>query len=160
MKNEIFKIKNLIVFLILMFLGHLISLPKVTPIVVGSRISYPEDVTAIGDKMAFLLRAKQLNLLFHNSTGKWLREGLTQDEYDNGIDMTGLGGKTSEKYEVPSRVKESINSGIFKNKISRAEWDVIIADDFFVNLKDIEQAFSVLVDSLMKDTQYDSLITL
>ncbi len=131
-----------------------------TPIIEGSRISYPDAVTVIGDKIAFLLRAKQLNLLLHNSTGKWLREGLTKDEYDNGIDMTGLGGKTSKKFKVPSRVKGSINSGIFKNKISRVEWDVIIADDFFVNLKDIEQAFSVLVDSLMKDTQYDSLITL
>jgi len=131
-----------------------------TPIIAGSRISYPDAVTVIGDKMAFLFRAKQLNLLLHNSTGKWLRDGLTKDEYDNGIDMTSLGGKTSEKYELPSRIKGSINSGIFKNKISRAEWDVIITDDFHKNWVDIESAFSILQDSLMKDTQYDSLITL
>ena len=134
--------------------------PKAEPIVIGSRISYPDGMTNIGDKVAFLLRAKQLNLLLHNSTGKWLRDGLTKDEYDNGIIANTLNGKTSKKFKVPDRIKESVNSGIFKSKISKPEWDAIIADDFFVNLRDIEGAFSTLMDSLMKDTKYDSLITL
>ena len=99
-----------------------------TPIVPGSRISYPDTVTVIGDKIAFLLRTKQLNLLLHNSTGKWFREGLTRDEYDNGIDMTGLGGRTSKKFIIPSRIQGSINSGTFKSQITRAEWHDILSD--------------------------------
>lgn len=52
---------------------------------------FPGNCGSDGDRLEYLYRAEELLRLQHNVMGKWFTNGISQDEYDNGINYDNRG---------------------------------------------------------------------
>lgn len=68
-------------------------------------IDYPIGVDTPQAKAAYLLRVKEYVRLVYNMAGEWRRDGLTRDEYDNGVGADRLHGKKGLQVKMPDRMK-------------------------------------------------------
>jgi len=117
--------------------------------------TYPEPIGTPWKKVQYLLRLKEYLRLLHNFAGLWLREGLTQDQYDNGIDSGDLAGEPGTQFVLTAQLKtaypyqENISKEAFNNFIN-TEWEPRHA---IVSL-----AINTDIKNLKNNNLYDSLI--
>ena len=52
---------------------------------------FPGNCNNDGDRLEYLYRAEELLRLQHNVMGKWYTNGISQNEYDNGINYDNRG---------------------------------------------------------------------
>lgn len=74
-------------------------------------INYPVDCDSPRKKTEWLYRAQELLRLLHNVFSKWLREGLTQVQYD----------------KLPQKVK---NRYPYKPQLTLQDWNKFYRKDF------------------------------
>ena len=55
---------------------------------------YPTQITTNWDKTRYIMRLKEYSRLLHNFAGYWFKHGLTQDQYDNGMDAADFDPRT------------------------------------------------------------------
>ena len=68
-------------------------------------LTYPARASTNELKFAYALRMKEHLRMLHNILGLWFRVGITQDEYDNGIEGTKLSGVEVKKFQLPESTK-------------------------------------------------------
>ncbi len=68
-------------------------------------LNYPARADTAIKRYAYAYRVKEHMRMLHNLIGLWFREGLTQDEYDNGVAGTRLSGLEARKFVLANRVK-------------------------------------------------------
>jgi len=120
-------------------------------------LDYPARADTTEKKLAFAKRTQEQIRFVHNIGGLWRRVGLTQDQYDNGVDGAEIGEPTGTLYLMPSTTK---TRRPFKAQLTRAEWSSFASREWdqrhHVVLGDLVQ----LEDTLKADTDYDSDIDL
>ena len=81
-------------------------------------MNYPLDCNTTGERLRYLEMFKHRFRLVHNIIGLWHREGLTLDEYDNGVDgaRIGIPGVT---IVIPNKIKTIL---AYEFQLSDAKW--------------------------------------
>lgn len=119
--------------------------------------SYPVQIDTPWEKVRYLFRLREYLRLLHNFSGLWYREGLTQDQYDNGVDAGILKGKAGQTFILTSQVKSQYpyTHQITKEQLGnfrKNEWErrfIIVDSEIAVHSNDIKS-----------DATYDYLLDL
>lgn len=86
-------------------------------------ITFPVDCVTAEQRWRFLESFQELLRLVHNVLGLWYREGITRDEYDNGILDSRLGETRGEIIVIPNVIK---NLAPYTPKLGQARWDAFV----------------------------------
>jgi len=86
-------------------------------------ITYPVDCVTSEQRWRFLESFQELLRLVHNVLGLWYREGITRDEYDNGILDSRIGETRGELIIIPPVIKNLVP---YTPKLSEARWNTFV----------------------------------
>jgi hypothetical protein len=71
-------------------------------------IVFPSAINTLPKKRKFAHRAEERCRMVYNIIAIWRRDGLTEDQYDNGVDAAligGSGGQAGQLFTLPPSVK-------------------------------------------------------
>lgn len=122
-------------------------------------ISYPLTAETLGQKTEYLLRLRQYCIYFHNYLGYWYRNGLTQDEYDNGIEFNKLGGEEDEttKLVLSAALKSEIP---YVSTISRQQFNTLLNSYWNPRFVEIEKEYENMIGKFRSSKTYDNELNL
>jgi len=120
-------------------------------------LTYPIAIDTPWKKVQYILRLKEYLRMIHNFAGYWYRNGLTQDEYDNGIDAGELSGMAGTTIVLTSQLKAkySYHASITKTQLGNfinTEWE---PRHSVVNLEIQDK-----IKNLKNQTEFDHLLDL
>ena len=118
---------------------------------------YPSQINTSWKKVQYILRMKEYSRLLHNFAGYWKNNGLTQDEYDNGVGASLLAGQSGVIFVLTDQLKSKYP---YRSTINKAQWSSFISDDWDPRHHMIEGEIHIQVKSLKDQSDYDYLIDL
>lgn len=119
-------------------------------------LKYPLAADTNEKKLAYCHRIQEHNRLLHNFFGKWLRDGLTLTQYNDGVAATDLAGKGAD-FVLPADMKTKYP---YKAQTIQSEFKTQHDDEWNRLWKYIEGDFSQLTQLVRDDTTYDGDIDL
>jgi len=120
-------------------------------------VPYPAPVNTPWKKVQYIFRLKEYLRLLHNYAGYWWRNGLTQDEYDNGIDSGLIAGEPGQQFVLTDQIKAqypyqpNIGQNAYKNFIEQ-EWER--------RFHQVEDEIHAGLHAIEINSEYDSLLDL
>jgi len=84
-------------------------------------LKYPARITTDEQRLAFALRVTDIARRIHNA-GKAMMDGITRDEYDNGIDGSRLAGVPGQKLELSANMKIAYPFRAVMTREERIRW--------------------------------------
>jgi len=120
------------------------------------QLKYPVKVDTDEKKLAYCTRAREIVRLVHNIGKAWL-EGITRDEYDNGIATDRLAGTAGRKVVLSTDMKAAFP---FKGRITSAERTDWTGQQWEPRWRVIENDIGELRERLKNSTTYDADIDL
>ena len=119
--------------------------------------TYPGSIDTPWKKVQYILRLKEYLRLLHNYAGYWYRNGLTQDQYDNGIDSGDLSGEPGTQFVLTAQLKTAYP---YRQNISKAAFDNFINTEWEPRHSTVSLAINDDVKKLKDNNLYDSILDL
>jgi hypothetical protein len=120
-------------------------------------IKYPLTAITLGSKIEFLMRTREHCRMLHNFVGYWYRNGLTEQEYNNGVPMSKLGGESETLFTMGPELKAMF---VYRENITYTQFENFIVNQFHPRWNIIEDEFQTKIMRLQKLTSHDSKISL
>lgn len=120
-------------------------------------LNYPARADNPQKRYAYAMRMQEHLRMLHNLIGRWLRDGLTQDEYDNGVAGTVLAGKEARRFKLPDSLKAR---QAFKAQINKSEYDVLIQLDWDRRHRKVNLDMAEIRRVIHEDSNFDVEIEL
>lgn len=115
-------------------------------------LNYPARADNPQKRYAYAMRMQEHLRMLHNLIGRWLRDGLTQDEYDNGVAGTVLKGNEARRFKLPDSLKAR---QAFKAQINRPEYDVLIQLDWERRHQKVNRDMAEIRRVIHEDSDFD-----
>lgn len=87
-------------------------------------ITYPADCDTPEERWRYVESFLERFRRVHNVIGLWYREGITRDEYDNGVNGARIGMSPDLTITIPQRIKNQLP---YQGQLSQARWDAFVA---------------------------------
>jgi hypothetical protein len=118
---------------------------------------YPAPITTPSEKVRYILRLKEYLRLLHNYAGLWYREGLTQNQYDNGVDSSLIAGTPGQQFVLTDQIKTQYP---YQQNISKPTYDDFIVTEWSRRFHIVEDEIHSHVDSISADATFDDILDL
>jgi hypothetical protein len=118
---------------------------------------YPAEIDTPWEKVRYIFRLKEYLRLLHNYAGLWLREGLTQDQYDNGVDSGLIAGTPGQQFVLTDQIK---NQYPYQQNISKPSYDNFIVTEWSRRFHIVEDEIHSHIDSVSVDATFDDILDL
>ena len=118
---------------------------------------YPASIDTPWKKAQYIMRMKEYVRLLHNFAGYWKNNGLTQDEYDNGVDASSLSGQSGVIFKLTDQLKAKYP---YMSTITKTQWSGFIGSDWEPRWAKVEEEIGTQIKGLSNVVDYDYLIDL
>ena len=120
-------------------------------------LTYPEQIDTPWKKVQYILRLKEYLRLLHNYAGYWWRNGLTQDEYDNGVDASELAGEEGTTVVLTAQLKTKYP---YRETITKEQLSNFVNSEWEPRMATVNFEIQDKVKNLKNVSTYDSLLDL
>lgn len=117
--------------------------------------TYPAPINTPWKKVQYIFRLKEYVRLMNNFAAYWWHNGLTQDQYDNGMDAADFDPRTARLYG--SGITWFVMNSQLKNKYA---YTAQITEQAYRNFADIEwePRLHVIEDEIAAHVKAQSLV--